>query len=231
MATKDIEQNLEKLRDLLEGEPQRKYASAIHERRVQELNRTITFADNKLKDQRKTRKRNQFVLIPIAVILMVTGILTLPGMGAGEGLYALAISTGLVGLFMILRSLNRNPLSDVSTRIDKMHSRLRHLQKAKHKKSAAEKETLNLRVHKAKKKKVIAGVAAELAARLDIPIALSRVLWVMFLLFSGGAAIGVYFLLWFVLRAFPSVFDDAPAPKRVGSGSNSKKEEPWEKYT
>ncbi|MFW5658783.1 MAG: PspC domain-containing protein [Bacteroidota bacterium] len=215
MALQDIDQNLQRLRDLLSGDDHKRYASAIHERRVQELNKTIRYADKKLQSQKKTRKRNQMLLIPIGLFLVIAAILSLPGLVSSPALYVFSALAGFFGLGLILDSLGKNPLQDMRKEIDKLHHKLQSLNTKQTSSKRLEKEVVYLRVHKAKKNRVIAGVASELAARLDIPVSLSRFLWVMFLLFSGGAAIFVYFMVLFVMRIFPGIFDDSPAPKRL----------------
>jgi phage shock protein PspC (stress-responsive transcriptional regulator) len=59
------------------------------------------------------------------------------------------------------------------------------------------------RLYRSRRNKVIAGVAAGLAARFDIPIWLSRLIWLLLLLPGGLPGVLPYVILWILIPLEP----------------------------
>jgi len=59
------------------------------------------------------------------------------------------------------------------------------------------------RLYRSRRHKVIGGVAAGLADRFDVPIWLSRLVWVVLLLPGGLPGIVPYVILWILIPTEP----------------------------
>ncbi len=60
------------------------------------------------------------------------------------------------------------------------------------------------RLYRSRRHKVIAGVAAGLADRFNVPIWLSRLVWILLLLPGGLPGVVPYAILWILIPQEPS---------------------------
>lgn len=70
----------------------------------------------------------------------------------------------------------------------------------------------NARLYRSRKHRVIAGVAGGLAERFDIPVWLSRLIWILLLLPGGLPGIIPYLILWVLIPEEPA-WEPGTVPK------------------
>lgn len=63
--------------------------------------------------------------------------------------------------------------------------------------------TAHPRLYRSRRNKVVAGVAAGLADRFDVPVWLSRLIWILLLLPGGLPGLIPYVILWVVIPKEP----------------------------
>jgi phage shock protein PspC (stress-responsive transcriptional regulator) len=103
--------------------------------------------------------------------------------------------TGLVALAMYtLAQLRREPLQELSTRIEALQKRMKLPKIAQKVKG----------LYKSRKDKIVGGVAAGLAEKLEVSPGLLRLLLLVLIPVTSGAVVFIYFLLAIFLPFAPN---------------------------
>ena len=168
--------------------------------RIQEVDDLVKYAES-LKEREKNRRRKQSLwfggfgvgMLTTAAVLLFEPLARLANLDVDVWL-RFGI-TGLVALAMYtLAQLRREPLQELSTRIEALQKRMKLPKIAQKVKG----------LYKSRKDKIVGGVAAGLAEKLEVSPGLLRLLLLVLIPVTSGAVVFIYFLLAIFLPFAPN---------------------------